>query len=45
MVRMIADRVEGLPEVVRDGVGCDDVVAGLNLDGSVAAGCLDELAD
>jgi hypothetical protein len=41
-----ADGFEGLVEIVREGVGGgDDVVAGLDFDGAVAAGCLDEFAD
>src|SRR6266516_2840129 len=44
--RPAVDGVEGLAEVVGEGVGGgDDVVAGLDLDGAVAAGGLDELAD
>jgi hypothetical protein len=39
------DGVEGLAEVVRDGVGGGDVVAGLDLDSAVAAGGAKELAD
>src|SRR5215469_5929995 len=42
----IVDRVEGLTEVVGDGVGGgEDVVAGLDPNGAVAAGGLHELAD
>jgi hypothetical protein len=38
--------VDGVAEVVGDGVGGGDFVrAGLDRDGAVAAGCLDELAD
>ena len=41
-----ADRVESLPEVVGDGVGGGDrLPPGLDLDGAVAAGGRDELAD
>jgi hypothetical protein len=40
------DAVEGFMEVVGQGVGGgDDVVTGLDLDGAVAAGGADELAD
>jgi hypothetical protein len=40
------DAVEGLAQVVGQGVGSgDDVLSGLDLDGAVAAGCLDESAD
>jgi len=42
----LVDGVEGLAEVVGDGVGGgDDVLAGLDLDLAVAAGGLDELPD
>lgn len=38
--------LEGLAEVVGEGVGGgDDVLAGLDLYGAVAAGCLDEFPD
>jgi hypothetical protein len=41
-----AQRVEGLAEVVGDGVGGgEDVVAGLDFDGAVSAGGSDEFAD
>jgi hypothetical protein len=37
---------EGVAEVVGNGVGGgDDVLAGLDLDGAAAAGCLDEFPD
>jgi hypothetical protein len=42
----VADRFEGLAEVVGEGGGGGDGVrAGLNFDGAVAAGGLDEFAD
>jgi hypothetical protein len=42
----VVDLGEGCVEVVREGVGGDDgVAAGLDLNGSVAAGGLDEFAD
>ena len=42
----MVDRVEGLAEVVGDWVGGGDSVgAGLDMDGAVAAVCLDEFAD
>lgn len=41
----VVDRFEGLAQVVGERVrGGDDVVAGLGLDGAVAAGGLDEFA-
>jgi hypothetical protein len=41
---IVVDAVEGFIEVVGQGVGGgDDVVSGLDLDGSVAAGGADEL--
>lgn len=44
-IRSAVDRVDGLAEVVGDGVGGGDCVrACLDLDGPVTAGCLDELA-
>ena len=43
---LASDRVDGLAEVVGQGVGGgDDVVSGLDLDGAVAAGGFHELAD
>jgi hypothetical protein len=45
-VRTAADGVECLSEVVGDGVGGGDrLLPGLDLDGAVAAGRLDELPD
>ncbi len=42
----VVDRIDGLAQVVGDGVGGGDGVrSGLDLDGAVAAGCLDESAD
>ena len=42
----MVDAVEGVAEVIGQGVGCGDgVVAGLDLDGAAAAGGADELPD
>ena len=42
----VGDGFEGLPEVVGQGIGGGDgLPSGLDLDGAVAAGCLDEFPD